>query len=150
PDRPADPFLDMKGAMLLQRHRFGSQRVLPPGKALEMATIDAFRALNLDHELGSIEVGKKADLVVVDAFKPHLWPLAMPVHQLVYYATGADVEHVLVDGKLVVRDHQLTQVDQRALLVESRAELERLRGYPELQLRELAQIPDRFWGHAQL
>jgi cytosine/adenosine deaminase-related metal-dependent hydrolase len=150
PDRSGDPFLDLKGALMLQRHRFGAPGVLPPGKVLEMATIDAHHALDLDHELGSLEPGKKADLVVVDAFRPNLWPLAMPVHQLVYYATGADVEHVFVDGRQVVEGGRVTTVDQAALLEESAQELERLMAYPELGLRELAAIPDRFWGHARL
>jgi 5-methylthioadenosine/S-adenosylhomocysteine deaminase len=150
PDRAGDPFLDLKMAMSLQRHRFGAQSVLPPGKALEMGTIDAYRALNLDRELGSLEVGKIADLIVVDAFKPHLWPLAMPVHQLVYFATGADVEHVVVDGKLVIENKRATGVNEAALLEEAAGELERLMSYPELKLRPLAEIPDRFWRHARL
>lgn len=150
PDRSGDPFLDLKMAMSLQRHRFGTQSVLPPGKVLELATIDAYRALNLDHELGSLEVGKKADLVVVDAFKPHLWPLAMPVQQLVYYATGADVEHVIVDGQHLIDRGRVLSVDQAAVLEAAAEELERLMSYPELGLRPLTAIPERFWGQARL
>jgi cytosine/adenosine deaminase-related metal-dependent hydrolase len=150
PDHASDPFLELKMAMSLQRHRFGTPSVLPPGKALAMGTLDGHRALKLDHELGSIEVGKKADLVVVDAFKPHLWPLAMPVHQLVYYATGADVEHVFVNGRQVVDGGKVTTVDETALLEEAQSELERLMAIPELRLAELAEIPDGFWDRASL
>ncbi|MCC7105089.1 MAG: amidohydrolase family protein [Chloroflexi bacterium] len=149
-DRNCDPFLDMKMAISLQRHRTHSDHTLPPGKVLEMATIDGYRALHLDRELGSVEVGKKADLVVVDAFKPHLSPLTMPVHQLVYYATGADVEHVFVDGQQVIESGRPTRIDQAALLEETYVEMERLMSFPELGLRKLTGMPERFWGHASL
>lgn len=52
---------------------------LPPGKVLEMGTIDAARALGLDHVSGSLEAGKRADLILVDLRKPHLYPLDMPL-----------------------------------------------------------------------
>ncbi|MCC7106337.1 MAG: amidohydrolase family protein [Chloroflexi bacterium] len=149
PDRAADPFLDMKAAMMLQRYRFKSQEVLPPGKVLEMASIDGYRALNLDHELGSLEPGKKADLIVIDALKPHLWPLSMPVHQVVYYATGADVEHVFVEGRQVIDGGKPTTIDQTALLEEAEEELERLMREPGLGLPELARVPERYWGVAR-
>ena len=149
PDRAADPFLDLKAAMLLQRYRFHTPSILPPGMVLEMGTIDAFHALNLDHELGSIEAGKKADLIVVDAFKPHLWPLTMSAHQLAYFATGSDVQHVFVDGRQVIDDRRVTGIDEAALLEEAAAEMERLMSYPELGIRGLTAIPERFWGHAR-
>jgi cytosine/adenosine deaminase-related metal-dependent hydrolase len=75
---------------------------LPPGKVFEMITIDAARAIGMDHEIGSLEVGKKADVVIVDMRKPHLTPNWMPVHRLVHQVLGSDVDTVFVDGKLLM------------------------------------------------
>lgn len=148
-DRSGDPFLDMQEVIRLQRHRFGDATVIPPGKALEMATIDAHRALHLDDVLGSVEAGKKADLVLVNAYTARLWPLTMPVHQLVYFGSGADVKHVIVNGQQVVRDGRVTLVDEAALLAEAAEEMARLMSIKELGLRELAALSPRTWGHAR-
>lgn len=65
-----------------------------------MITIDAAKALGLDDEVGSLEPGKKADLVVLDMDQRHLTPDWRPVHHLIHQATGANVETVMVDGRL--------------------------------------------------
>ncbi len=87
--------------------------------AFDMGTIDAARALLWDHEIGSLEPGKAADVVVVDGNNPRLFPRYHPVGSLVRYATGTDVKSVLVDGKLVVDDGQVLTVDEAELLDES-------------------------------
>ena len=66
---------------------------LPPGRVLEMCTIDAAKALGMEKEIGSLEVGKKADIVLLDLRRPHLYPLNMPVFRLIYFANGNDVRH---------------------------------------------------------
>ena len=93
---------------------------MPAGKLLEMATIDGYKALGLDHELGSVEVGKKADLITVDLFQPHLYPINMPVHRVVYEATGQDVRDVIVDGRLVMEDRKMLTIDEAEVLEERR------------------------------
>lgn len=148
-DRSADPFLDLKAAIRLQQLRFVDSRVLPPGKALEMATIDACRALGLDSDLGSIEAGKMADIVLVDIFKPHLWPLRMPLHQLVYLATGADVAHVFINGEHVIDQGRSTRIDELSLLQEAEEELQRLMSLPDLRLKEYSATPGQLWGHSR-
>jgi 5-methylthioadenosine/S-adenosylhomocysteine deaminase len=90
--------------------------VIPPETALEMATINGARALGLDHELGSIEVGKKADLVLFDTRRPEWRNLFNPINNLVYNADGRSVHTVIVDGRVVVEDHQLLYVDELALI----------------------------------
>jgi cytosine/adenosine deaminase-related metal-dependent hydrolase len=119
-DMPAthncDLFMDMKAAIDQQRIHFKDARVLPPGKALEMATIDGYKALGLDGELGSIEAGKQADLITVNLRAPHLYPLDMPVYRLVYNATGNDVADVMVAGRLVMRERKLITIDEDAVL----------------------------------
>lgn len=94
----------------------------PPGKVLEMITIDAARALGLDHEIGSLEPGKKADLVVLDMDQPHLTPDWMPVHRLIHQATGADVELVMVDGRVLLDDRRVTMLDEGEALALARHE----------------------------
>ena len=94
----------------------------PPGKVLEMITIDAARALGLDHEIGSLEPGKKADLLVLDMDQPHLTPDWMPVHRLIHQATGADVELVMVDGRILMQDRKVLSVDAKDALAEGRRE----------------------------
>ena len=72
---------------------------LPPGRVLEMCTIDAARALGMDREIGSLEVGKKADVILVDLARPHMYPANMPLFRVTYFANGNDVATVIVDGK---------------------------------------------------
>ena len=91
---------------------------LPPGKVLEMITIDAARALGLDHDIGSIEPGKKADLAVIDMRAPHLTPDWQPVHRLIHQAVGSDVETVMVDGKIILDQRRVVNVDEPAALTE--------------------------------
>jgi 5-methylthioadenosine/S-adenosylhomocysteine deaminase len=90
--------------------------VVPPETALEMATINGARALGLDHELGSIEVGKKADLVLFDTRRPEWRNLFNPINNLVYNADGRSVHTVIVDGRIVVENHQPLYVDELALI----------------------------------
>jgi 5-methylthioadenosine/S-adenosylhomocysteine deaminase len=111
-----DLFLDMKAAMQAQRMHFKDPRLMPVGKALEMATIDGCRALQLDAEIGAVAVGKKADLITVDLAQPHLSPIDMPVHRLVYNATGRDVSDVIVDGRVVMEDRRVLTINEEETL----------------------------------
>jgi 5-methylthioadenosine/S-adenosylhomocysteine deaminase len=90
--------------------------VVPPETALEMATIHGARALGLDQELGSIEIGKKADLVLFDTRRPEWRNLFNPINNLVYNADGRSVHTVIVDGRVVVEDHRPLYVDELELI----------------------------------
>ena len=68
-----------------------------------MATINGARALGLDKQIGTIEAGKKADLVLVDYRKPHLVPVIDPITNLVHTGLGSDVDTVMVNGEILVR-----------------------------------------------
>ena len=72
-------FRHMFQCMRYHRFHFRDANVLPAGKVLEMVTIDAAQALGLEDDLGSLEPGKKADVILIDMFKPHLVPANMPV-----------------------------------------------------------------------
>ncbi len=87
--------------------------------AMTMATIDAARALRWDNEIGSLEVGKAADVVVVDGRNVRLTPAYDPVGTLVRYAVGTDVESVMVAGRVVVDGGRLLTIDEQALLPEA-------------------------------
>jgi 5-methylthioadenosine/S-adenosylhomocysteine deaminase len=96
-------------------------RVMPPEHALEMATVHAARILGVADELGSVEVGKRADLVLFDTDRPSWQPLYNPVSNLVYSATGNTADMVLVDGEIVVEAGALTRVDETEVLRRGRA-----------------------------
>jgi 5-methylthioadenosine/S-adenosylhomocysteine deaminase len=146
-DRTADQFKDMKVAILLQRLRFRDPSYLPPGKVIEMATIDGARALGMDHLIGSLEVGKKADLILIDMEQPHLTPLWMAPQRVVYQVTGHDVDTVLVDGRILMEKRRVLSVDEATVLREAQAEGERM--VERAGVTPLMGLPDRFWGHAR-
>ena len=83
-----------------------------------MATTEGARAIG-QSETGSIEVGKRADLVTIEARQPHLAPLLDPVKTLVYSARGGDVRDAVIDGRVVMRDRKVLTVDEDTLLVEA-------------------------------
>jgi 5-methylthioadenosine/S-adenosylhomocysteine deaminase len=116
PRRPFDLLQAARGAQAALQVRHDDPFLLPPGKLLEMITIDAAAVLGLDDEIGSIEVGKHADLAIIDMHRPHLTPQWMPIHRLMYEATGADVESVVVGGEFVMRDRVVSSVDESAAL----------------------------------
>lgn len=97
-----------------------------PETVFEMATMGGARAMGLENEIGSLEVGKKADLVVLDFRRPHLVPLIDPLGNLVHTAQGRDVEMVVVDGRIVVEDGRSTLVDHEKILVDAQKAAEAL------------------------
>jgi 5-methylthioadenosine/S-adenosylhomocysteine deaminase len=81
-----------------------------------MATIEGARAIGLEDEIGSLEPGKQADLVLLDARAPRLTPMHRPASAVVYAACGADVRTVLVAGRVVVRDRKVLSVDAEGIM----------------------------------
>jgi cytosine/adenosine deaminase-related metal-dependent hydrolase len=110
-----DAFSEMRLAALIQKPRLGPD-ALPAAQALELATLGGARALGLEADIGSIEVGKRADLIVLDLDGPHTQPdEADLISRIVYSARAADVRHVIVDGWIVVRDGDLKTADLGAI-----------------------------------
>jgi 5-methylthioadenosine/S-adenosylhomocysteine deaminase len=147
PDRSSDMFRHMFQCMHYHRTFFHDPSYLPPGKVLEMATIDAARALGLEREIGSLEAGKKADLIVIDMRKPHLYPLNMVVYRIPHYANGADVDTVIVDGRVLMEGRRVLTVDEAAVLDAAQQETELM--LDRTGFRPLLATPARFWGHAR-
>ncbi|HOQ60575.1 MAG TPA: 5'-deoxyadenosine deaminase [Vicinamibacterales bacterium] len=121
-----DMFEEMRLAALLQSAR-RSPGALTARDAVWMATREGARALGLDAEIGSIEPGKRADLVVVPLDRPHLLPGGDPYSTLVYAARPTDVRATIVDGEVLVRDFQPTGLDPEAIVAEARAAARDLR-----------------------
>lgn len=147
PDRSGDMFRHMQQCMHYHRRHFRDPDVLPPGKVLEMVTIDAARALGLADEIGSIEAGKKADVILVDLFKPHTFPFQMPLHRTIYFANGNDVDTVIVDGRILMRGREVLSVDEVSVLESAQREA-------DLALRRsgitgLTDPRPRLWGHSR-
>jgi 5-methylthioadenosine/S-adenosylhomocysteine deaminase len=115
-----DMFDEMRLAATLQAASQGPG-ALPARDALWMATREGAHALGRDHEIGSIEVGKLADFIVVDRQQPHMAPGSDPYSMLVYAARGTDVRTTVVDGEVLVRDFQLTRLDAPAIAAEARS-----------------------------
>lgn len=110
-----DMFTEMRAAALLQKVVHGPE-ALPASKVIRMATIEGARALGWDHEIGSLEIGKRADLSVVDVNALHSTPQPDLVSTVVYSAQSSDVRTVVVDGRIVMRDRHLTTMDERAVI----------------------------------
>lgn len=147
PDRSADMFRHMFMAMRYHQRHFRDQRVMPPGKVLEMVTIDSARAMGMDHEIGSLEVGKKADIITVALDEPHLYPPNMPLYRLVCFAGGGDVRDVVCDGRLLMRDRALIYADQAAILQEAARETELM--LARTGLSHMLATPEGFWGKSR-
>lgn len=107
--------LDMFGAMtaaaLLAKHASGDPTALPAPEVLALATIEGARALGLDDRIGSLEAGKRADLIVVDGDAPNLVPRYDPYSHLVYAARGDDVELTMVEGRVLYRQGRFETLD---------------------------------------
>ncbi|MCZ6892081.1 MAG: amidohydrolase [Chloroflexi bacterium] len=91
-------------------------KMIPAETAVELATISGARSLGLDDQIGSIEAGKKADLVLFDTKRPEWRTIFNPVNNLVYNADGRSVHTVIVDGRVVVEDHKPLFVDEWELI----------------------------------
>ncbi len=117
----------MRAAVLIPRTLTGDVGMQSGYDALELATMGGARGLGLDDQIGSLEVGKKADIILVDVSRPWLMPIRMEnfASNLVYNANGSDVTDVFVDGRDIVRDREVVTVDRVEVFaeVQKRAEL---------------------------
>lgn len=110
-----DMFIEMRTAALLQKVQHGAQAI-PALTALRMATSEGARALGLADEIGSIEIGKKADLTLLNLHQLHCTPQPDLVSTVVYAAQASDVETVIIDGQVVMHDRTLLTLDEAAIV----------------------------------
>ncbi len=111
-----DLFQEMDFAAKVHKVHRLDPTAMPAETVLEMATKGGARVLGMEAEIGSLEVGKKADVIVVDLNRPHLQPVYNVVSHLVYAATGADVRDVIIDGKIVMQNRRLLTLDEERVL----------------------------------
>lgn len=114
-----DMFETMKVAALLQKHIYLDPKMLPSIEVLKMATLQGAKALRLENSVGSLEVGKKADIVLIDVSKPHLKPLHNIYASIIYSARGNDVDTVIVDGKIIMADRHVKTLDEQNVMEEA-------------------------------
>ncbi len=117
---------EMRTAAQLAKGESGNAAALPALDALRMATLNGARALGLDEETGSLEVGKAADIVAVDLNRPETQPVYHPVSQLVYACSREQVRHVWIAGRHVLRDRVATTLDSQGILHKARQWGERI------------------------
>jgi 5-methylthioadenosine/S-adenosylhomocysteine deaminase len=114
----SDMFETMKFAALIHKGVNMNPSIMNAWKVLQMATIDGAKALNWNYELGSIEPGKKADIILVDVQAPHAIPMYSEASHLVYAIKSSDVETVIVDGKIIVEKREVKTVKVEELIEE--------------------------------
>ena len=111
-----DMFEEMKTAAYLQKVHAKEPAIISAYDILKMATIEGAKVLGLDKEIGTIEVGKKADIIFIKTDKIHLCPENDVCANIVYSANGADVEKVMIDGKIVMQNRKMTNLDEKEVM----------------------------------
>jgi 5-methylthioadenosine/S-adenosylhomocysteine deaminase len=111
-----DLFQEMDTAAKLGKVMAADPVCMEAGMVLKMATAWGAEVMGLGKEIGTLEIGKKADLVVIDLDNPHLIPLYHPISTLVYAAHGADVKDVIVNGKVLLKDKEFQTLDHQEIL----------------------------------
>jgi 5-methylthioadenosine/S-adenosylhomocysteine deaminase len=114
-----DMFEAMRQAALLHKLTSKDPRALPARTAIRMATIEGARALGLEHELGSLEPGKRADLIAISMRTARQTPMYDPLSHLVYVTRGDDVQTTIVNGKIVMRNRKVVTMNEGAVLDEA-------------------------------
>jgi 5-methylthioadenosine/S-adenosylhomocysteine deaminase len=142
-----DMFEEMRLGAMLQKLARDDAEALPCELVLRLATNLAARCLGLGEQVGSLEVGKRADIIIVDLHAPHMWPIipeprSNVIEQLVYSASASDVLTTIVDGKILMQDRQVLTLDLQSaeqMANELAVDLMRLAGLEE----RLDQIAER-------
>jgi 5-methylthioadenosine/S-adenosylhomocysteine deaminase len=147
-DRPYDSIWDdMYVAPRWQRLELREPNILPPGKLLEMATIDGANIVGMGDKTGSIEVGKEADIILVNMWQPHLAPIAMETSRMAQLARGSDVETVMVQGEILMENRKVLTVNEDDIMEWAQAEAEHT--CEVFGLHPMLRPSANHWGHSQ-
>ncbi len=124
-------FNEMKLTALFNKIKYRDPTVMPAWEVLRMATVEGAQAIGLGHEIGSLEPGKKADLIVVDLSEPNLLPvLDEPIRtivpNLVYAGTGREVRTVMIDGQVLMRDGTILTIDEKVITEQAQVEAQKV------------------------
>ncbi|WP_145147249.1 amidohydrolase [Paenibacillus xylanexedens] len=121
-----DMFEEIKAATWLQKLDYGDPTRLPAKDVLHMATRGSANLLGLQHEVGVLEAGRKADLILIDLTKPHLQPVHEVESLLAYSVNGADVDTTIVNGQILMRGRKLLTIDEEELYREVKVRAKRI------------------------
>lgn len=113
-----DMFLEIKLAAYMQKGMYNSATAITAEDVLKMATIKGAEVLGIDSEVGSLEVGKRADIIIINTNKPHLCPIHNIYSTLAYSVSGDDVETSIIDGNIVMENRVIQNVDETEILTE--------------------------------
>ncbi|MFP4456621.1 MAG: amidohydrolase family protein [Clostridia bacterium] len=143
PDRNYDLLPKLRIGYRLHRSFFNDDTLLTPGKLLSMVTIEAAKALGMDDKIGSLEKGKLADVIMINLDKPHLYPLWLTPLRAVHQASGADIDTVIVNGKLKVENYEFLDLDKKSILQD--AQNEAMKMIRRAELTDKLILPEKFW-----
>ncbi len=111
---------EMRLATFLQKIHSMDPKALPAEQVMEMATLHGARVVGMEDELGSLEKGKKADIILINTKKLHLTPVHNPISNIVYAACGSDVDTVIINGKIVMIRRKVLTLNERKILEEAK------------------------------
>ena len=114
-----DMFEEIKNAAYSQKLLYKDAQAIDAEDVLRMATINGAKALGIDDKVGSLEVGKKADLIIVDINKPHLVPVDKVYNMLAYHVTGSDVITSIIDGRIVMLDKKIVNINEKEVVAKA-------------------------------
>jgi 5-methylthioadenosine/S-adenosylhomocysteine deaminase len=111
-----DMFEEMKTAAYLQNVSTKEPGVMSAYDILKMATIDGAKVLGMEDQIGTLEPGKKADMIFIKTDKIHMCPANDVCYNLVYSSNGADVESVMIDGKIIMQNRKMINLDEKQVM----------------------------------
>ena len=132
-----DPFEGIRNAINAMRLKTGIVEALTTAEAFWFATMGSAHVLGLEREIGSLEVGKKADLILIHLERPHLEPFYADPASIVYYARASDVVTSIVDGRIIMEDRKVLGLDEQAILSRARRHVPRFVTIPVAFGREV-------------
>lgn len=122
--------------------------VLPSEKILEMTTIDAAKCIGLEQEIGSLDIGKRADVITIDLMKPHLMPRFNIMDTLINNASASDIENVIIDGEVLMKNGIVEDIDEKEIMIQLESEVKDT--IERMGLEKLAYPQKRNWGKSKI
>ena len=113
-----DMFEEMSLTVKIHKALNNDSTIMNAKDVLKMGTINGAKVLGIDNITGSLEVGKKADIIIIDVNKPHLTPMYDPYSHLTYSANGSDVDTVIINGKIILRERKFTDLDLKKVMLD--------------------------------
>lgn len=114
-----DMFSEMRACALLHKVQNLDPTILPAREVVRMATVNGARVIGLDKNIGSLETGKKADIITINLDKPHLQPLYDPYSHLAHCVEAQDVSNVIINGRVVMKNRKVRTIDEEKVLSEA-------------------------------